>query len=93
MYFSTADVMTLLQNPRGLHCHSPTEACYKFHTASFPTTNASNTKGLLDCMTYMARLLALWPELGAELFHIWAPPPHKADGLLFHHIYGPEQYS
>ena len=43
VYFPAANAMTLLQNPRGLHCHSLTEACHKFRTASFPTTDTSNT--------------------------------------------------
>ena len=45
VYFFAANVMTLLQNPRGLCCHSSTEACHKFHPASFPTTDTSNTIG------------------------------------------------
>lgn len=73
MYFSAANVMTLFRNPEACNAILP-EACYKFHNASFPTRDTSNTQGLLDCMTYMARLFAPWPQHAAELFPILGPP-------------------
>lgn len=52
----------------------PQRPAIHFMLHLFPQQILLTPEGLLDCMTYMARLLVPWHELTAELFPIWGPP-------------------